>query len=74
MTFITVRLKVSCLFRFTPDANYGAHTSQLRDGGLILYLSRIRKFVTNPRRTHRQRTENSVTEVLTDRRVERANT
>ena len=36
-TFITVRDEVSCLFRFTPGANYGAHGIQLHDGGLIQY-------------------------------------
>ena len=70
MTFITVRVEVSCLLRFTPATNSGAHTSQFgsrkvscllrftpatnsgahtlqfRDCGLILYWSRIRKFVT----------------------------
>ena len=53
MTFIIVRVEVSCLLRFTPAANSGAHTSQFGDGGLILYWSRIRKFIT-----HREQTEN----------------
>ena len=55
--------KVSCLLRFTLAAISGAHTSQFGDGGLILYWSRIRKFVTyrirknveNRQRTDRQR-------------------
>ena len=46
MIFITVCLELSCLLRFTPAANLVAHTSQLRDGGLILCWRRIRKFVT----------------------------
>ncbi len=57
MTFITVGVKVSCLLRFTSGANSRSHISQFGDGGLILYWSRIRKNVTNPRRTHIQRTE-----------------
>ena len=57
MTFITVGVKVSCLLRFTSAANYIAHTSQLCDGGLILCWSRIRKFVTQLRRTHREQTD-----------------
>ena len=48
--------EVSCLFRFTPGANYGEHGIQLRDGGLILYWRRIRKFDEN-KQTHRH-TEN----------------
>ena len=47
--------EVSCLFRFTPGANYGAHRIQLRDSGLILCWRRIRKFDEN-RQTDRQRT------------------
>ena len=62
MTLITVHLEVSCPLRFTPATNSLAHTSQLRDGGLILYLSRIRIFVTYPRRTHREHTDNSIIE------------
>ena len=50
--------EVSCLFRFTPGANYGAHGIQLRDGGLILCWRRIRKFdenrLTDRQRTHRE--------------------
>ena len=60
-TFITVRVEVSCLFIFTPGANYGAHGPQLRDGGLILCWSRIRKFVTWGEQTDKQ-TENSIAE------------
>ena len=62
--------EVSCLFRFTPAANSGSHTSQFGSGGLILYWSRIRKFVTHRqttenRRTDReQRTEKAITEPL----------
>ena len=55
MTFITVRVNVSCLLRFTQAANSGAHTLEFGDGILILYWSRIRKNVTNPQRTDRQR-------------------
>ena len=61
MTFITVHLEVSCLFRFTLAANSLAHTSQFGDGGPILYYSRIRKYVTYRIRknvTYIQRTEN----------------
>ena len=46
--------EVSCLFRFTPGTNYGAHVIQLRDGGLILCWKRIRKFDENRQRTDRQ--------------------
>ena len=46
MTFITVCLKVSCLFRFTPAANLVAHGLQLSDGAPYNMLERIRKFVT----------------------------
>ena len=62
MTFITVRLKVSCVLRFNPAANLVAHTSQLRDSGLILYYSRIRKLVTKREHIYRQRTEKAITE------------
>ena len=62
MTFITVGVEVSCLLRFTTAPNYRAHTSQFCDGGLILCWSRIRKFVTYPRRTHREHTEISITD------------
>ena len=62
MTFITVGVKLSCLLRLTLAANLVAHTSQLRDGGLILCWSRIRKFVTYPRRTQREHTEKAITE------------
>ena len=48
--------EVSCLFRFTPGANYGAHGIQLRDVGLILYWRRIRKLDEN-KQTDRQRTD-----------------
>ena len=58
MTFITVRLKVSCLFRFTPGTNYGAHGLQLRDGGLLLCWRKIRKFVTQGEHTENIQTEN----------------
>ena len=61
MTFITVGVKVSCLLRFTPAANLVAHTSQLRDGGLILCWRRIRKFVTYPMRIYIH-TEKAITE------------
>ena len=57
-TFITVRVEVSCLFRFTLGTNYGAHRIQLRDGGLILCWRRIRKFDEN-RQTENRHTENS---------------
>ena len=53
MTFITVSVKVSCLLRFTPTTNLVAHTSQFGDGGLILYWSRIKTFVTHTQRTDR---------------------
>ena len=53
-TFITVRIEVSCLFRFTPGANYRAHGPQLCDGSLILCCNRIRKFVTQREPTDRQ--------------------
>ena len=62
MTFITVGIEVSCLLRFTLAANLVAHISQFGHSGLILYWSRIRKNVTNPRRTHIQRTEKAITE------------
>ena len=52
MTFITVRVKVSCLLRFTPAANAVAHISQFGDGGLILCWSRIRKNVTQREHTY----------------------
>ena len=45
MTFITVHIEVSCLLRFTLATISVAHTSQFGDGGLIIYWSRIRKFV-----------------------------
>ena len=54
MIFITVRIKVSCLLRFSPAANLGAHTLQFGDGSLILCWSRIRKFVTHREHTDRQ--------------------
>ena len=47
--------EVLCLHRFTLTTNSRAHTSQFGDGGLILYWGRIRKNVTNPERTDRQR-------------------
>ena len=47
--------EVSCLFRFTPGANYGAHGIQLRDGGLILCWRRIRKFDENRQTEKKQR-------------------
>ena len=53
-TIITVRVEVSCLFRFTPGTNYGSHWPQLHDGGLILCWSRIRKFVTQREPTDTQ--------------------
>ena len=53
--------EVSCLFRFTPGANYGAHGIQLRDGSLILCWRRIRKFDKN------RETENRETDRQTDR-------
>ena len=63
ITFITVHVEVSCLLRYTPATNLGAHTSQFGDGGHILYWSRIRKNVTYTQRTEKpQRTENSITE------------
>ena len=46
ITFITVRVEESCLLRFTLAANSGSHTSQFGSCGLILYCSRIRKYVT----------------------------
>ena len=59
-----MRVEVSC-----PSANSGSHTSQFGSGGLILYWSRIRKFVTyrirkkcNIQRTDRQRREKAITE------------
>ena len=61
MTFITVRLKVSCLLRFIPATNSVAHISQFGDGGLILCWSRIRKFVTYIQRIYRQ-TEKAIKE------------
>ena len=77
-TFIAARVKVSCLFRFTPAANSIVHGLQSRDGGLILCWRRIRKFdenkQTNRRRADRQ-TENSIREatlIPVDRRGERA--
>ena len=48
MTFITVQVEVSCLLRFTPAANLVAHKSKFGYSGVILYWSRIRKFVTQP--------------------------
>ena len=48
--------EVSCLFRFTLGANYGAHGIQLRDGGLILCWRRIRKFDEN-KQTDREQTD-----------------
>ena len=62
MTFITVGVQVSCLLRFTTATNSVAHTSQFGDSGLILCLSRIRKNVTNPRKTHIRRIEKAITE------------
>ena len=38
MTFITVCVKVSCLLRFTPAANSGAHTSQFGPGKVSCLL------------------------------------
>ena len=35
VTFITVRLEVSCLLRFTPNTNSVAHGSQLLDDALF---------------------------------------
>ena len=61
MTIITVWVKVSCILRFTPATNSGAHISQFRDGGLILYWSRIRKNVIYREHTDRQ-TEKAITE------------
>ena len=55
MTSITVCLEVSCLLRFTPVTNSIAHTSQLRDDGLILCWRRIRIFVIQPATENRQR-------------------
>ena len=75
--------------RFTPAANSRAHTSQFGSSGLIIYWSRIRKFVTY--RIRKNVTENWQTEnreqiidretnykghsiaVPMERRVERAN-
>ena len=83
MTFITVGVKVSCLLRFTLAANSVAHTSQFRDGSLILCWNRIRNFVTYILRTHREHTENrqrtdnskpEATLIPVDSRGERANT
>ena len=38
---------------------------QFSDGGLILYLSRIRKLVTQPQRTeNREQTEKTITEAI----------
>ena len=65
MTFITVGVEVSFVLRFTLAANSVAHASQFGDGGLILFCSRIRKFVTHREHTDRQTdrpTENSITE------------
>ena len=56
MTFITVGIEVSCLLRHTTATNYGAHTSQFSDVGLILCCSRIWKFVTQPAKENTQRT------------------
>ena len=38
MTFITVRVEVSCLLRFTPGVNLGAHTSQFGSGEVSCLL------------------------------------
>ena len=64
MTFITVRVEISCLLRFTLAANLVAHTSQFGDDGLILYWSRIRKNVTHTQRINRKKlkTEKAITE------------
>ena len=75
MTFITVCLEVSCLFRFTPGTNYGAHRIQLHDGGLIICWRRIRKVDEN-KQTDREHTENSKPEaalIPVDHRGEWAN-
>ena len=72
---ITVWDKVSCLFIFNPDANYGAHGTQLSDSGLILCWRRIGKFDEN-RQTGNKQTENSSTEatlIQVDRWGKRAN-
>ena len=53
-TFITAQVKISCIFRFTPGVNYGAHRIQLRDGGLILCWRRIRKFNENRQKENKQ--------------------
>ena len=50
--------KVLCLLIFTPTANSVAHTLQFGDSGLILYWSRIRKFVTHREHTYGEQTEN----------------
>ena len=76
MTFITVGVKVSCLLRFTLAASSVAHKSPFGDSGLILCWSRIRKFVTKPRRTHIQTDRESNYRGHSnpmDHRVERAN-
>ena len=64
MTFIAVRVEVSCLLKFTLAANLGAYTLQFGCGGLVLYCSRIRKFVTYRirKKSNIQRTENRQTE------------
>ena len=63
-TFITVRVEVSCLLRFTSAANSEAQISQFRDGGLILCWSRIRKNVTHrEQRTENKHIEKAITEV-----------
>ena len=49
--------EVSCLFRFTMDANYGAHVIQLCDVGLILCWRRIRKFDENRQTENREQTD-----------------
>ena len=59
---MTFSVEVSCLLKFTLAANSVAHTLQFSDGNLILYLSKIRKFVT-----HREHTY-----IHTDRQTEKA--
>ena len=54
--------EVSCLLRFTPATNLRAHALQFGSGDLILYWSRIRNTVTQPKRTYIQRTEKAITE------------
>ena len=61
MTFLTVRVEVSCLLRFTLAANLVAHILQFSDSNLILYWSKIRKNVTHREHTDIQ-TEKAITE------------